>query len=613
MKLTALSPSSDLIAILLIGLCITGSLMGFDIGIVRAEYRGVYLFDILALLVIFYSLFKQLLTKVNLIGNPAPIIFMIYGFYTVLHGVLFTDYFNLYHGYILISCLLAITLPIICTPSNFSTIVCIVLLLAFIESVVCLLQMAGFMGSFSSHFQVTGTFENPNVTAMFIAMACCSIPYILCIVNPGIRKFIIVAVVIILIALFSLGCRTAWLGLVGAGIVPLYLNSQSLLEFIKSFFKKTVGIITGVFLLLLLLSLASRMYQVKKESADGRKLIWKISSQMIAERPLFGYGFGHFEKHYNLYQANYFQNGNGSPSERRNADHVNMAYNEFLQQGIMGGVIGILLFAGILVSVLVPSLRRLRHSIDVNDSNSRLYAVALSGVICFITMGLFNFTQDAIPVWLMFLIFVAFLISEANRTTKQKRPSNVVTAFNFCLTMGSGLLLLVYLYNSLFKEHQISSFLSSKEKKIGSWEAMLPIASADKSFWIGYGQLHLKRHNFSQAREKFKIALNLCSEKDVFIKIALCDINLGNHQEAISNYRLVADMQPTWLLPKYQLLKIYHQMVDTPKVIEQAREILSIIPKGKKSKGRAYHEYASKLLAQYEPKPFTPLIHNSRF
>ena len=52
-------------------------------------------------------------------------------------------------------------------------------------------------------------------------------------------------------------------------------------------------------------------------------LIWKLSTEMMAGKPS-GYGYGLFEKNYNLRQADYFANREYTDTEKRNSDFVNM-------------------------------------------------------------------------------------------------------------------------------------------------------------------------------------------------------------------------------------------------------------------------------------------------
>ena len=46
---------------------------------------------------------------------------------------------------------------------------------------------------------------------------------------------------------------------------------------------------------MVLIKLEISIYYYKKDSADGRLLIWRVSIDMIADAPLVGHGIGTFE------------------------------------------------------------------------------------------------------------------------------------------------------------------------------------------------------------------------------------------------------------------------------------------------------------------------------
>ena len=76
--------------------------------------------------------------------------------------------------------------------------------------------------------------------------------------------------------------------------------------------------------------------------------------QAIAEKPILGSGYGQFEHDYNLAQAHYFATGKATQQEIYNASYVHMSYNEFLENLFEGGIIGLVLFVGLLVALLTP-------------------------------------------------------------------------------------------------------------------------------------------------------------------------------------------------------------------------------------------------------------------
>ena len=74
------------------------------------------------------------------------------------------------------------------------------------------------------------------------------------------------------------------------------------------------------------------IYYYKKDSADGRLLIWRVSIDMIADAPLVGHGIGTFENKYMYYQAQYFESHPYSKYEKF-TDNIVYPYNEFLRIG----------------------------------------------------------------------------------------------------------------------------------------------------------------------------------------------------------------------------------------------------------------------------------------
>ena len=82
-------------------------------------------------------------------------------------------------------------------------------------------------------------------------------------------------------------------------------------------------------------------YFLKKDSSDGRFLIWKLSVKIIKDNPLTGVGFNRFEAIYNLYQSDYFKTHSDSKAAWL-ADNVLVAYNDFLQLIVELGILALL-------------------------------------------------------------------------------------------------------------------------------------------------------------------------------------------------------------------------------------------------------------------------------
>ncbi|MCF8360973.1 MAG: O-antigen ligase family protein [Prolixibacteraceae bacterium] len=92
------------------------------------------------------------------------------------------------------------------------------------------------------------------------------------------------------------------------------------------------------------------LYHFKKDSADGRMLIWKVTSNIIKDYPLLGIGQNMFKAHYMDYQAGYFRKNPGSKYETV-ADDNQYAFNEPLNIWAENGAVVVLLMGGLLFAV----------------------------------------------------------------------------------------------------------------------------------------------------------------------------------------------------------------------------------------------------------------------
>ena len=77
---------------------------------------------------------------------------------------------------------------------------------------------------------------------------------------------------------------------------------------------------------------------LKADSANGRLLMWKVTSVAIAEKTLMGYGSDGFTYAYGKAQEKYFANANYSETEELVAGSPEYAFNEYLQVAVEQGI-----------------------------------------------------------------------------------------------------------------------------------------------------------------------------------------------------------------------------------------------------------------------------------
>ena len=198
------------------------------------------------------------------------------------------------------------------------------LLIAVIHLIYIIGQIIGLTDSGNTFFSVTGANENPTVTAIYL-VGCMPLAMKRVTMKNHSSLYITLSACL-LVSVAILKCRTAYIGLFVEGGVWVVVNVRRNPR--NAIFKYRRIIIPLALVLVLFASF--QLYDMKRNSAAGRLLIWKISAEMIVEKPQ-GYGYGLFEKHYNLRQADYFRSIQASAQERQRADFTPMAYNDYLE------------------------------------------------------------------------------------------------------------------------------------------------------------------------------------------------------------------------------------------------------------------------------------------
>ena len=209
-----------------------------------------------------------------------------------------------------------------------------------IEAIWGLLQVYGYEPSNHSLYALTGSFYNPGPYSGFLAMC---LPLALHEWLEGKRiwkPMALVALVLMLVVLPSGMSRSAWLAaLVASGYVLGMHYREKLYRYRNVFW------IGG----LLLMILGIGAYHWKKDSADGRLLMWKVATQAVLDQPWQGVGWECVAGAYGDAQERYFASGMATEQEAHVAGAPEYVFNEYLQVAMAWGVpalCGILLLVG---------------------------------------------------------------------------------------------------------------------------------------------------------------------------------------------------------------------------------------------------------------------------
>ena len=209
----------------------------------------------------------------------------------------------------------------------------------------------GYLSVKHAMFPLTGSFYNPGPYGGFLAMA---FPACLWeVLNryefgwKGICYWTgIVGLVLMGIVIPATMSRTAWVA-VGISSAFVYVKVY---PYMPKIIRRRLSQRCRhwkVIALLLLLAVGTGTYLIKKDSADGRLLMWKVAVQAIAKQPLTGYGWENVPGAYGQAQEEYFASGNYTETEARVAGSPEYVFNEYLQVAMAWGVPALLLLLGL--------------------------------------------------------------------------------------------------------------------------------------------------------------------------------------------------------------------------------------------------------------------------
>ncbi|MBK0384461.1 O-antigen ligase family protein [Pedobacter sp. SD-b] len=459
----------------------------------------------------------------------------------------------------------------------------IILSFAILESLICLLQYFKILNSKSNFFLVTGTWVNPNVTAMFLALV---FPIGVYSIHKSKYKKLLVGILILLfLAIVILQCRTALIGISISTFIQLNYNYK-IIEWLVNKKNRIAATLMMIVTFSLILNVSKSLYHSKQSSADGRKTIWKVAILMILEKPLTGYGYGSFERNYNLAQAHYIEKGKASGKELQQAGPVHMAYNELLQNTVEGGLIGLLLLLVTFVSILYIAYNKTILNFAINKKRDKEFIACRSALIAFAVMSMVNFTMQAIPVMCLFIFYCAIIISlfsHKNFTVRNNYPkvSTYTTGFIFMLLGLFSIINILSIAKADFNNKKAYEQLKQGHKN----EALNTIKSIgedlkhDSNYWRNYANVQASLGNYIAALTLLEKAKLLTSSPDVYLQAGHCYVRLKQYTKAVKEYQQSINLHPTRFAYRNALLQAYQFLGDRDKVVATAKDIIALKPK----------------------------------
>lgn len=413
-----------------------------------------------------------------------------------------------------------------------------------------------FSWSFShSIVNVTGTFDNP---AGFAACLCAGLPFVVFLIihrNKYIRYAGWLAGGVMVLAVFLSHSRSGMVSVIA--VCVMYLCGR----FVHGRLWRYLLSVSMIGLLII------GSYWLKKDSADGRLLIWRCGLEMVKDAPWTGHGIGSFEAKYMDYQADYFKEYGSQNRYAMLADNVKQPFNEYLGVLINFGIVGLALLLGIMWALVYCYRQN-----PTQEKKIALYALLSIGVFSFFSypftypftwmvtfLAVFMLTVDylkqiKIGTWGRNIMYTATMMCffwglfKLGERTQSERSWQEASVLALCRSYDEALPYYVSLKHQ-FKDNPYFLYnYAAVLTEIKEYEKALEVALECRKYWADYdlelmiGENYQEQKDFISAEKYYKNASMMC---------------------------------PSRFTPLYQLFKLYKQFGENIRAYETAEMIIN--------------------------------------
>lgn len=440
-----------------------------------------------------------------------------------------------------------------------------------IQVLLALLQLCNVIPSHHTYFQATGSFHNPGPLGGFLVLALmaavASYHYI-----PHWKWRIYI--VVLSVGLLLSDSRAAWVGaLAGIGY---YVMSRF---FIRPLWRVLCVMATSIAFALLM------AFCYKPASAQGRMVIWKVCIEIAKEHPFFGQGLASFSRNYMIQQTRYKEE-KATNTEMRLMDNNKYAFNEFLCITCEQGIIGLLLFLALFITLW-------------RTSSSSLLPIKTC-LMAYVVFACFSY-----PLHIFFLQ-ISLLMLCGCLANRSKVIYHCPTIKISILATVSILLIGGYFtlqgWYVLRAQQAVHRFLHNDDmQSLGYLETHLSTFVHEETILDSYALALCLKEEYERSIPILQQSIAWFPTTDKFIKLGNSYYSLKQYSQAETAYMEASRMLSNRLYPHYCLFMLYKETDQKEKAYHQAIQIQHLSPKKDNDYARELKSFIHDYL--YNKKP----------
>ena len=433
--------------------------------------------------------------------------------------------------------------------SSFTT----VALLCLCQAVYAIVQA---IGLYPSHFsyRVVGSFDNPAGLAACLSVG---IPCCIYLFRTWERKILkgasVLMALFIATALLLSESRT---GILAGILLPA---AWWMFGSIKRRWLKLAVLGIGVVLMPI-------MYMAKKDSADGRLLMFRCGWEMIKDKPLFGLGTEGVQAHYMDYQAEWLA-AHPESDFTMLADNVKSVFNEYLTIGICFGIVG-WLFLGLFVWLMIHCYRK----VPSEEGRCALMSLAAIGVL-----SCFSYPLSYPFIWVI-LVWDSYILLHRAYPIVLPKSKTVRCTMATVLFCTSSLLLygVVERTRAELEWGRVSqmALMGRSEEAFPRYKALMSVLGNEPYFLYNYAAELYMAGRHEEALHMARRCRTHWADYDLELLQGELLNEQERYEEAEHHFLLAADMCPVRFVPLNSLLELYQQTGDSIKADSIAQKII---------------------------------------
>lgn len=439
-----------------------------------------------------------------------------------------------------------------------------VCLVGVLEIIYATVQLLGILPNNYHYAYFSGSLNNPAIFGMLLSF-CLTISIYKSITRDKQDTYIWQALSCVYATFIVLSAsRTAILASLCSVIAIVILTNKknflTLFKNIKNNYILITCLTIGIF----------GLYIYKRDSADGRLLIWNVCLEMINEKPIWGWGVDGYVSQYMNYQADYLSKNPSNPFLLL-ADETKNPFNEFIHIAVIWGIPCALLFTSVIIWLMW----------HIYNRKNKYRPILFSSILVFFIWCMFSYPLNIPFVWL--IIFFIILSSIPIKLNKSKNIAKTIVV----LSLGSLCFYLIgrsavrNIRRIYLQEHATTIF---DIKILEKYDTMYKEFSNDGLFLYNYAAMLHYYGDFRKSIAVFKDCSSYINDYNMMILMGDNYQQLNIPDSALKYYKRASEMIPNRFLPLYYQMTVYQEQDEMNKAKQIAEVIIHKENKIRKSK-----------------------------